>query len=278
MEPSAEQAEQTTTPLALEALAVRLAAGAAAEILRVRATPDGATLVIDSKSTETDLVTASDRASERWLVEHILAARPDDGVVGEEGADRRGASGVRWIVDPIDGTVNFVLGLPNYGVSVAAERDGTVVAGAVCNVVTGELFHASLGGGAYLGDTRLGGPRDVPLSRAVIGTGFGYEAGRRARQIAVVAQLLPEIADIRRMGAASLDLCAVAVGRLDGYFEAGLNHWDYAAGALIAAEAGCAVTGLRHGAAGTAMTAVAGPALAAEFFERLESLDADRVL
>ena len=253
---------------------MHLATGAAAHILAVR----GADLEIDSKSTATDLVTATDRASERWLVEQILAARPDDGVVGEEGAARSGRSGVRWILDPIDGTVNFVLGLPNYAVSVAAARDGVVVAGAVCNVETGEVFHASKGGGAYLGDQRLSGPRSVPLSRAVIGTGFGYDAQRRSRQIDVVGQLLPRIADIRRLGAASLDLCAVAAGRLDGYFEAGLNEWDYAAGALVAAEAGCELSGLRGRAPDGQLTAAAGSSFASDFFAVLEELGADAVL
>jgi myo-inositol-1(or 4)-monophosphatase len=277
VEPKSEQTEQTPSPAVLASMAVRLAAGAAKEVLASRGSADSTTLKIDSKSTLTDLVTATDRASERWLVEQILAARPDDGVVGEEGASREGTTGVRWILDPIDGTVNFVLGLPNYAVSVAAELDGIVVAGAVCNVVTGEVFHARSGGGAFLGDEPLHGPRGVPLARAVIGTGFGYEAARRTRQVAIVAQLLGQIADLRRMGAASLDLCAVAAGRLDGYFEAGLNIWDYAAGALIALEAGCVVGGLRGQGPSSEMTVAAGQSLAAELVALLESLDADRL-
>jgi len=274
VEPQGGQAEQTPTAASLATLAVHLATGAAAHVLTAR----GSDLEVDSKSTATDLVTASDRASERWLVEQILAARPEDGVVGEEGASRSGTSGVHWILDPIDGTVNFVLGLPNYAVSVAAAVHGVVVAGAVCNVESGEVFHAVAGGGAFLGDRRLQGPRAIPLSRAVIGTGFGYDAARRERQIKVVAQLLPRIADIRRLGAASLDLCAVAAGRLDGYFEAGLNEWDYAAGALIAREAGCELTGLHGRAADGQLTAVAGTSFASEFFALLEELDADGVL
>ena len=270
--------EQTPSPVALAALAVELATGAAKQILALRDSLAGAELEVDSKSTATDLVTSADTASERWLVKRILAARPHDGVVGEEGADRPGSSGVRWVVDPIDGTVNFVLGLPFYAVSVAAEHGGTVVAGAVCNVESGEVFHAAQGHGAYLGDRRLHGPRQVPLARAVIGTGFGYDAARRSRQIAVVAELLPQIADIRRLGAASLDLCSVAAGRLDGYFEAGLNHWDYAAGALIAAEAGCLVGGLRAREPSSQITVAAGPAVYSELVAVLEGLDADAVL
>jgi myo-inositol-1(or 4)-monophosphatase len=277
VEPTPEQAEQTPSPATLATMAVRLATGAAREILASRDSADDTALKIDSKSTATDLVTATDRASEQWLVEQILATRPDDAVVGEEGANRSGASGVRWILDPIDGTVNFVLGLPNYAVSVAAEVNDIVVAGAVCNVVTGEVFHASIGGGAYLDNRQLHGPRSVPLERAVIGTGFGYDAAQRTRQVAIVAKLLGEIADVRRMGAASLDLCSVAAGRLDGYFEAGLNVWDYAAGALIAHEAGCVVGGLRGRGASSEMTVAAGQTLAAGLFALLELLDADRL-
>ncbi len=257
----------------LAEFAVRLASGAADLVAQAR----GSELQVGAKSTQTDLVTSVDRASEQWLLEQISAHRPDDAVLGEEGGARPGTSGVRWVLDPIDGTVNFVLGLPQFAVSVAAELDGRVVAGAVCNPMTLELFHARLGGGAYLGNERLSGPRDVPLERSIIGTGFGYDSARRAVQAAVVARLLPSVADIRRLGAASLDLCAVASGRLDGYFEAGLNAWDFAAGALIAIEAGCVVTGLRGRPASQRMTVACGTALAAELLAVLEDLGADRV-
>jgi myo-inositol-1(or 4)-monophosphatase len=239
----------------------------------------GSDLAVGSKSTSTDLVTDVDRAVERWLVQQLRARRPDDAVLGEEGGDRpaQRSSGVRWVLDPIDGTVNFVLGLPQFAVSVAAEKDGVVVAGAVANPMTGEIFRAARGSGAFCGPHRLGGPRDVPLSRAVVATGFAYDAALRARQIDVMAPLLPRIADVRRLGAAALDLCFVAAGRLDAYFEAGLNRWDYAAGALIAAEAGCVVSGLRGRAPSAQLVAVAGPSLADEFFGVLEELGADRV-
>ena len=254
-------------------MAVDLALGAA-ELVRDSGRN---ALDIGSKSTSTDLVTAVDRASERWLVEQIARLRPDDAVLGEEGGGRPGTSRVRWVLDPIDGTVNFVLGLPAYAVSVAAELDGTVVAGAVCNPATGELYRAVRGDGAYLDQGRLTGPRSVHLSAAVIGTGFGYDVAQRAAQGAVVARLLPHIADVRRVGAASLDLCAVAAGRIDGYFEAGLSPWDHAAGALIAAEAGCVVTGLRGREPSERMVAVSGRDLAADLFALLEQLDADTV-
>lgn len=259
----------------LERMAIDLATGAADLVRTARESP----LSVSSKSTTTDLVTVADRESERWLVEQIARRRPGDSVLGEEGGEHgTGSSGVRWVIDPIDGTVNFVLGLAYYAVSVAAELDGVAVAGAVCGPVSGELFHARTGGGTFLGSSLLSGTsRDVPLSRAVVGTGFGYDAERRRRQASVVAALLPRVADIRRQGSASLDLCAVAAGRLDGYFEAGLSPWDYAAGALIAAEAGCVVSGLRGSAPGAHMVAVAPPALMDDFAALLEELGADQV-
>jgi myo-inositol-1(or 4)-monophosphatase len=260
-------------PGELERFAVELARGAAAVV----GAYGRAALAVSSKSTVTDLVTAADRASESWLAEQIAEQRPADAILGEEGGGSAGTSGVRWLLDPIDGTVNYVLGLPQYAVSVAAEVDGQVQAAAVCNVASGELFRAHFGGGAYLGDARLSGPRRVPLERAVVGTGFSYDAAQRARQGAVVAALLPRLADIRRLGSASLDLCGVAAGRLDAYYEAGLQTWDYAAGALIATEAGCAVSGLRERAPSSQLTAAAGLSLATEFFALLEELGADAV-
>ncbi|MDP9117748.1 MAG: inositol monophosphatase [Actinomycetota bacterium] len=257
----------------LEAFAVELAQGAAESL----AGRDMAGLAVSSKSTSTDLVTQADRDTEAWLIGQILRRRPSDSVLGEEGGQCQGSSGVRWLIDPIDGTVNFVLGIPQFAVSVAAEVGGTVVAGAVANPASGEVFHAHLGGGARLGERLLRGPRGVELAQAVIGTGFSYRPAVRARQIAVIARLLPDIADMRRMGAASLDLCAVASGRLDGYFEAGLNPWDYAAGILIATEAGCAVTGLRGDPPSPNFVAAAGSSCAADLFALLETLDADHV-
>jgi myo-inositol-1(or 4)-monophosphatase len=257
----------------LEQIAIELALGAADVVRSARSQR----LSVGSKSTSTDLVTAADRESERWLVGQLATRRPDDGVLGEEGASRDGSSGVRWLLDPIDGTVNFVLGLPHYAVSVAAEVAGKVVAGAVCNPVSAELFHARQGGGAFLADTQLAGPRPVPLAQAVVGTGFGYDPAQRSRQVAVVGALLPQIADIRRLGSASLDLCAVAAGRLDAYFEAGLNTWDYAAGALIATEAGCVVTGLRGRPPNGHLVVACAPARSAEFVAVLEGLGADLV-
>jgi myo-inositol-1(or 4)-monophosphatase len=263
------------SPAELGEYAVYLARGAA-ELVR-HETAARETRDVDSKSTSTDLVTDVDRASEQWLVAQITTDRPTDAVLGEEGGGRDGSSGVRWVVDPIDGTVNFVLGLPQYAVSVAAQIDDRFVAGAVCNPVSAELFAATLGGGAWLDGQRLCGPREVDLHRAVIGTGFAYDRELRGRQGRLVAELLPRVADVRRLGSAALDLCAVACGRLDGYFEAGLNPWDYGAGALIAAEAGCVVSGLRGRPPSGQLAAVAGPGLAADLFGLLEELGADGV-
>jgi myo-inositol-1(or 4)-monophosphatase len=257
----------------LHTLSIDLARGAAA-IVREGWQHD---LGVSAKTTATDLVTEVDRATERWLVEQLATRRPDDGVLGEEGGGRAGTSGVRWLLDPIDGTVNFVLGLPHYAVSVAAEVEGTVVAGAVCNPVSGEVFHARIGGGAFLDQTPLSGPRDVPLARAVVGTGFGYDASVRTRQVAAAAPMLARIADLRRLGAASLELCFLAAGRLDAYFEAGLNPWDHAAGGLIATEAGCVVTGLHGRPPSGQLYAAAGPNLAPAFFALLEEVGADSV-
>jgi myo-inositol-1(or 4)-monophosphatase len=268
----AERSDET--PAALGAYARELAAGAA-EV--VRDADSRAAQVIEVKTTSTDLVTAVDRASERWLVDRIARDRPGDGVLGEEGGERIGSSRVRWVLDPIDGTVNFVLGLPQYAVSVAAELDGRVVAGAVCNPATKEMFHAVVGNGAWLDGRALPGPRLVDLDRAVIATGFAYDRGRRGRQAAVAAALLPRIADIRRQGSAALDLCAVAAGQLDGYYEVGLNPWDYSAGALIAAEAGCAVGGLHGEPASARMTVAASAQLAPDLLAVLIELGADAV-
>jgi myo-inositol-1(or 4)-monophosphatase len=278
-------------------LAVELALGAARRARLWRT--EGFT--IGAKSTPTDLVTEVDRRVERWIVTELNRRRPADSILGEEGVsdvdpahpgDPEGppaAAAVRWLIDPIDGTVNFALGLGQYAISVAAEVDGQVVAGCVVNPASGDVFRAVLGRGAFhhrsigLDDDRgeatpLAGPRLVSLARAVIGTGFGYDAARRARQGRVVAQLLPRIGDIRRIGAASLDLCSVAAGWLDGHYEAGLNPWDYAAGLLIAAEAGCLSSGLHGRAAGNEFCAVAGPDLAADLFAVLTELEADGVL
>lgn len=256
-------------PRDLLALAVGLARDAGRLVREGRAS---ALAGIGSKSTPTDLVTTMDRASEELIVAGLRAARPDDAVLGEEGGMHRGASGVRWLLDPIDGTVNYVYGLPQYAVSIAAEVDGTVVAGVVHNPASGEEWTAVRGGGAWRDGTRLTGPRASSLDEALLGTGFGYDARQRAEQATVVAALLPEVRDIRRFGSAALDLCFVAEGRLDVYYESGLNPWDRAAGELIATEAGLLVTGLHGEPPGRDMTIAASPALHGPLHDRLATL------
>jgi myo-inositol-1(or 4)-monophosphatase len=221
-------------------------------------------LEVGTKSSATDMVTEMDRAAEQRIVEGLLGARPDDGMVGEEGTDRTGTSGVRWIVDPLDGTTNYLYGLPGFGVSIAAEADGTVVAGAVLDVIRGELFSATLGGGATRDGAAIRPSSCAELPVALVATGFAYDAGRRRRQAAVLVEVLPRVRDIRRFGAAAVDLCSVACGRVDGYYERGLAVWDLAAGALIAAEAGAVVTGFDGGPPVAGAVVAAAPGIAEE--------------
>jgi myo-inositol-1(or 4)-monophosphatase len=232
---------------------------------------------LGTKSTVTDVVTEADRAVERLIVDLIRRQRPGDDFLGEEhGEAGSGAAEVRWVVDPIDGTVNYVYDLPQYAVSIAAQVDGVSVAGAVINAATGDEWTAVRGGGAYRAGQRLRGSGQTDLGQALVGTGFAYDAARRARQAAVAAGVLPRVRDIRRFGASSLDLCFAAEGRLDAYYEQGLNPWDHAAAGLVAEEAGLLVTGLR-GAPPSAVMLVAGPpALHRPLHDLLVSLDADR--
>jgi myo-inositol-1(or 4)-monophosphatase len=236
---------------------------------------------VDTKSSPVDVVTAVDTASEQLIVGRLLAARPADGVLGEEGASRTGTSGVRWVVDPIDGTVNYLYGLPSYAVSIAAEVDGETVAGVVLNAATGELFSAVRGGGAWLGapgaaPQRLHGSTPAALDQALVATGFGYRVEQRRQQGAVVAGLLPEVRDIRRHGSAALELCAAAAGRVDAYYELDLNPWDQAAGALVAAEAGLVVTGTHGRPFAEPMAVAAAPGIAGPLVALLEQLDTGR--
>jgi myo-inositol-1(or 4)-monophosphatase len=195
----------------------------------------------ETKSSSSDFVTAVDRACEARIVEAITAARPSDGFKGEEGTDTPGTSGVRWIIDPIDGTANFVFAHPGFSVSIAAEVDGAVVAGVVADPMNRHLFDAVVGGGARCNGETLQVRPATDITRSLVATGFGYQPERRRRQAHALMTILPEIADIRRMGSAATDLCGVALGRVDAYYETDLNEWDLAAGALIAAEAGAVV-------------------------------------
>lgn len=193
---------------------------------------------MDTKSSTTDPVTEIDRASERVIVEHLLAARPDDGVLGEEGSDLPSRSGVRWVIDPLDGTVNFLYGYPAHAVSIAAEVDGEVAAAVVHDTSRAEVFTAVLGRGAHLDGRPISANRPAGLACSLLGTGFGYDPARRRWQAEVLTGLIDVVRDLRRGGSAAIDLCSVACGRLDLFYEVGLNRWDMAAGALIASEAG----------------------------------------
>lgn len=285
------------------------AARAAGQLLAARDASQGRVSVAATKSSPTDVVTEMDNRAEELIRSRILAARPGDAILGEEGG-QTGDAPVRWVIDPLDGTVNYLYQLHDWAVSIAAEVRGVIVAGVVSVPRRGELFGATLGGGAWLETATSwgapppypparaetsGGPTPpyppakaetsrvtlrcgpgVPLAQALVGTGFGYQAARRKVQGQVVAELLPRVRDIRRGGVASVDLCSVAAGRLDGYYERGLNYWDYAAGGLIAAEAGAIVGGLGGAAAGPSMTVAAGPELFGALAGMLAGLNAER--
>lgn len=214
-----------------------------------------------TKTSPTDVVTELDRASERLIADRLLAARPDDGLLGEEGASRSGTSGLRWVVDPVDGTVNFLYRLPSWGVSIACEDGDGVVAAVVYDVPRDVTWTAHRGGGAFRDGVPVACSSVARLDSALVATGFSYESSRRALQATVVADLLPRVRDIRRLGSAALDLCSVAAGHVDAYFEQGLHAWDLAAGGLIAREAGCRVEGLHGATAGRPLVLAAPPVL-----------------
>ncbi|WP_185994838.1 inositol monophosphatase family protein [Nocardioides campestrisoli] len=225
----------SATPGELREVAVRVAAEAAALVRRTRA--EGVA-VAATKSSGVDVVTEIDRASEALVRTRLGELRPGDAVLGEEEGERAGSTGVRWVVDPVDGTVNLLYGIPEYAVSIAAEVDGQVVAGAVVDVVRDVVYAAALGQGA----TRDGVPLRVrpaaPVAERLVLTGFGYLPEVRAHQGACVARLLPLVRDVRRMGSCALDLCHVAEGIADAYVEEGPQPWDWAAGSLVVSEAG----------------------------------------
>ncbi|MGH3304510.1 MAG: inositol monophosphatase family protein [Streptosporangiaceae bacterium] len=254
-----------------------LASAIAQEAAELLLTRRGQVTVVQTKSSPTDVVTEMDRAAEALIRDRLAAARPGDAVLGEEGG-QTGAGSVRWIVDPLDGTVNYLYGLPDWAVSIAAEVSGDVVAGAVCVPLRRSLFTAASGGGAWLesarrpGRQRLACNSGVGLSAALVATGFGYAAGQRARQGRVAAAVLPRVRDIRRSGSAATDLCSVAAGQVDAYYEQGLQYWDVAAGGLIAREAGARTGGLHGQAAGTDLTIAAAAGLFTELHDLLAEL------
>jgi myo-inositol-1(or 4)-monophosphatase len=265
-------------PASLRAVAEGLAAEAAEFVRRRRtevfgdaAGPDPAGSVVRAKSTPTDPVTIVDTETERLLRDRLAGLRPGDPVLGEEGggAARVEAGRPLWVLDPIDGTVNFVYGIEAYAVSVGVQIDGASVAGAVANVPTGEVFSAAVGHGAHVRragvSTSLRCTAVDDLAMALVGTGFGYAREQRLRQAEVLARLLPDVRDVRRLGSCALDLCMVAAGRLDAYYEDGVHVWDWAAGALIAAEAGAWLVLPPVEGGGSDLIVAAAPGIATEF-------------
>jgi myo-inositol-1(or 4)-monophosphatase len=275
-------------PARLRAVAETLATEAAAFVRRRRAevfgeaAATGGNGAVRSKSTPTDPVTIVDTETERLLRDRLAQLRPGDPILGEEGggpADPAGAppDAVTWVLDPIDGTVNFVYGIPAYAVSVGVQVDGVSVAGAVADVVGGGVYSAATGLGAHVIDEH--GVRPLrcaavdDLSMALLGTGFGYSRQRRATQAALLARVLPLVRDVRRIGSAALDLCMVAAGRLDAFYEHGLQPWDCAAGALIAAEAGARVFLPPSGIEGAGLVLATAPGIADELLAVLDEMD-----
>ena len=251
----AERAEHE----AMLALAVGAARAAGVLLLGMR---ERALATVTTKATATDMVSEADRAAERLIVERLLAIRPDDAVLGEEGGthfDRTGVgtSGVRWVIDPLDGTTNYLYGLPAFVVSIGAELDGVGIIGVVYDPTHDELFTAIAGGGAQLNGRPIAVSGHTDLATALVGTGFAYEEERRRAEGLVVARVVPRVRDIRRSGAAALDLCNVACGRYDAFYERGLKPWDMAAGDVIVREAGGVMSAIDGG------PAVAGSVLAA---------------
>ena len=270
-----------------ELLAVALeAALGAAELVRTRreelVTSGALARTTETKSSDVDPVTVVDKESEAYITHTLTELRPDDGIVGEEGTSLDSHSGVRWIVDPIDGTVNFLYGIPQYAISIAAAAGDDLLAAVVINVATGRTFIARKGEGAFVESDgewhQLTCAPQQPdsVSHALVATGFSYTPEWRAQQATIITELLPQVRDIRRMGSAALDLCALAEGTVNAYYEHGIHPWDYAAGALIAAEAGAYVQhpGLSASGKDGELTAAAAPGVWEEFREALASAGA----
>ncbi|MFF2727371.1 inositol monophosphatase family protein [Streptomyces sp. NPDC058008] len=234
-----------TDPLLSELLDLALEAARRAGALLRDGRPEDLG-VAATKSSPIDVVTEMDIRAEKLITGYLSEHRPADGFLGEEGASSEGTSGIRWVIDPLDGTVNYLYGLPTWAVSIAAERDGERVVGVVEAPMRRETSHAVLGRGAYGNGDPLRCRPTAPFEQALVSTGFNYVTEVRTHQAAVAQQLIPRLRDIRRGGSAAVDLCDVAAGRLDGYYERGLHPWDVAAGDLIAREAG-ALTGGRPG-------------------------------
>lgn len=256
----------------LRRLCADLARGAGDIALAGRDRRIGATqLPGTTKSSTTDIATEFDRAAEAFVVEQIRTLRPDDAIVGEEGTSDPGTSGYSWFIDPIDGTTNYVYDQPAWSNSVAVSHDGGMVAGAVFVPPLGEMFTAAAGQGATLNDLPIGVSTETDLSLALVGTGFGYLPEQRTRQAERLVGLISQVRDIRRLGSAAFDLCLVACGRLDLYYELQLNSWDAAAGELIAREAGAITSDFSGGPARFDELLVAAPGVHRAFLNALQT-------
>lgn len=263
-------------PTELRRLAERLATEAGALALDGRRRlGTGRTMRHDTKSSATDPVTEFDRAAEELIASELRRLRPDDAVVGEEGASTRGRTGLEWHVDPIDGTVNYVYDLPAWCTSVAVVDGDGPLAGAVFVPVAGELFSAARGDGATLNDEPITCSTADDLSTSLVSTGFSYLPEARAHQAARVARLITVVRDVRRYGSAALDLCTVGAGRVDAYYEEHLNSWDLAAGILVAAEAGAATSDLTGGPPGPLGTVAAAPGIHRSLLAAIAAADGD---
>ena len=240
-------------------------ARAAGELLMAR--PD--VFDLEMKSSAIDFATQMDLASEKLIVTKILEARPDDGIIGEEGSAIHSKSGVTWVIDPLDGTVNYFYGIAGWNVSIAAKDSDGVQVGVVYAPSINSLWTATKDGGASCNGKKISCNNPVEFNRALIGTGFSYDLKDRADQARIASKLLLEIRDLRRLGAGAADLCLVATGRLDAFYELGLNEWDLAAGGLIATEAGALVTGRNGQPAGKEMVIAAGPHLHARLVSEI---------
>jgi myo-inositol-1(or 4)-monophosphatase len=249
-----------TAPAELRAL-LRLASDLGEQARRVHAAGARDELRIETKSSSTDLVSQVDREAERLIVEGLRRARPDDAILAEEGSARDGTSGVRWVIDPLDGTTNFVYGYAAYGVSLAVEVDGVAQVGVVLDSANGLSYRAIAGHGAWCGPRRLFVREPTDLSQALVVTGFSYDAEERRKAGIALGSILGRVRDIRRSGSAALDLCHLAAGQVDCYYEAGLSPWDHAAGAVIAREAGADVRYVRTAAGDDQVIVAAHPLL-----------------
>jgi len=224
---------------------------------------------VTQKSSRVDFATQMDKNSESMIVDLILGKRPQDGIVGEEGSTRVSESGITWVIDPLDGTVNYFYGLPGWNVSIAARDEGGEVVGVVYAPTINKIWTAQRGRGAFCNSQPINCNDPVDLSLALVATGLSYQLEVRKRQAAVLGQLIPQIRDLRRNGAAAVDLCFVAMGAIDGYFEYGLQEWDFAAGGLIAREAGALVTNLAGSTPDSSMVVAAGATLHAQLLSEI---------